>query len=198
MAAAASSKPFVLPAAIAASVLLCGFIAFMIESRANILRTGTEIVLETQPFDPRDLLRGHFVRLQYEGQTVTVPNFDGLFPNDSIWDQVGMPIYITMIENEEGHWVADQVSLSRPDEGLFIRGTVRSGVGFTMADGSRSFSVSYGLERFYTNEHRAPELESRMRDGAMTEVVAAVSADGTAQIKALRQDGETILVEPLY
>jgi uncharacterized membrane-anchored protein len=39
----------------------------MIESRAAILRDGTEIVLQVEPIDPRDLMRGDYVRLQYGG-----------------------------------------------------------------------------------------------------------------------------------
>lgn len=52
-------------AAIVCSVVLVGSLVVMIQGRAAILRDGTEIVLKTEPVDPRDLMRGDYVRLGY-------------------------------------------------------------------------------------------------------------------------------------
>ena len=41
----------------------------------NIWRTGKVILLETQPVDPRDLLRGDFVRLNYKISSVPREKF---------------------------------------------------------------------------------------------------------------------------
>ena len=40
----------------------------------NLKGTGTKIVLQTIPIDPRDLLRGEYVDLRYEISDVTVEN----------------------------------------------------------------------------------------------------------------------------
>ena len=41
-------------------------LAAMITDRAQILRDGTEVKLQTRPVDPRDLLRGDYVVLGYD------------------------------------------------------------------------------------------------------------------------------------
>jgi len=186
-------KPFVLAGALVATVILCAILAWMIESRASILRDGTEVVLRSEPIDPRDLLRGRYVVLTYPAQAIS---------GDLLQDaraQAGenrlgpISVYVTMEPGPDGFHRPVAASLDKPDTGTFIRGQTGS-----LGTGTNMLRVNYGIGRFYTNEHRAPELERRMREGALTEIVVAVDENGTAQIKALRQDGEVIVTEPLY
>lgn len=187
-------KPFVIPAAIAATAVLCAIFAWMIESRAQILREGQEIVLKSEPIDPRDLLRGRYVVLTYPAQQITGDVLAGLTAEARMrapdWD---VPVYVTFEPGPDGHHRPVAASLTRPDEGIVLRGIAPYLDGRTV-----TLFLDYGIGRFYTNEHRAPELEERMRAGELTEIVVAIGADGTGQIKALRQAGETIVTEPLY
>ena len=41
-------------------------IALMVIDRMSILREGAEVMLQTRPVDPRDFLRGDYVRLGYD------------------------------------------------------------------------------------------------------------------------------------
>ena len=50
----------------AAGLIQIGLVALMVVDRVNILRTGTDVTLQTRPVDPRDLLRGDYVTLSYE------------------------------------------------------------------------------------------------------------------------------------
>jgi hypothetical protein len=43
-----------------------GFLGWMIVGRAAVLRDGREVLLKVEPVDPRDLLRGDYVILNYE------------------------------------------------------------------------------------------------------------------------------------
>ena len=52
-------------AALVAALLQTAVLGFMVESRASILRSGTDVRLKTLPVDPRDLLRGDYVILSY-------------------------------------------------------------------------------------------------------------------------------------
>ena len=52
-------------AGLVSAAVLVGTLALHIEKRASILRDGREIVLRTEPVDPRDLMRGDYVRLGY-------------------------------------------------------------------------------------------------------------------------------------
>ena len=63
--------------AIVAAVVLIGVLGSMIMGRAAILRDGREIVLEVLPVDPRDLLRGDYVRLDYNISSLPIELFEG-------------------------------------------------------------------------------------------------------------------------
>lgn len=191
-------RPFIVPAAIAASLFLVGVIGWMIESRAQILRAGQEAVLETQPIDPRDLLRGRYVRLNYaigRPDTELVTAFFEALPQESFDDRFyqDQVIYVLLRLDETGFHRVSAISMDRPEDGLFIRGEA------DFNPTSRSLlTIDYGISRFYTNEKLAPELEARMRDGEKTTVIVAVDDLGSAQIKAFRQDGVNIVTEQLY
>ena len=66
-----SGKKLVL-AAIVLALAQIGFLSWMIAGRAAILRNGQEVLLKVEPIDPRDLLRGDYVRLGYEIRNVPV------------------------------------------------------------------------------------------------------------------------------
>ncbi|WP_306117868.1 MULTISPECIES: GDYXXLXY domain-containing protein [unclassified Roseitalea] len=191
---AASTKRFVLPGALIATLALCAMLAWMIADRARILRQGQEVVLRTAPVDPRDLLRGRYVRLGYEAASIEGPALDPLRAAlEGVDAQRDLTVYVSVEAGPDGVFEPVRVSLEPPPGGVFLRGTANYASAQTV-----NLSVDYGIDRFYTNEHRAPELETNMRDGQLTEVVLAVDATGTAQIKALRQGGEVIVTEPLY
>jgi len=189
-------KPFLLVSALASVVALCGILGWMIADRAAILRDGHEIVLKTEPIDPRDLLRGRYVRLNY-----SISSIPPLLYKDQDVDYFdsGTTIFVRVEEDDDGFWTAKEAVVGslpddRADDEVWIRGETR----FRMASTNIPAFVLYGIERFYTPEHVAPEIEERMRDRAVTEIVVAVADDGRAQIKALRQDGETIFTERLF
>ena len=189
-------KPFLLASALASVVALCGVLGWMIADRAAILRDGHEIVLKTEPVDPRDLLRGRYVRLNY-----SISSIPPLLYKDQVVDYFdsGTTIFVRVEEDDDGFWTAKEAVVGglpedRADGEVWIRGETR----FRMASTNTPAFVLYGIERFYTPEHVAPEIEERMRDRVLTEIVVAVADDGRAQIKALRQDGETIYTERLF
>ena len=59
-------------AALVVALAQIGFLGWIIAGRAAILRDGREIVLKVEPVDPRDLLRGDYVRLCYEISSIPV------------------------------------------------------------------------------------------------------------------------------
>ena len=80
-----------------------------------------------------------------------------------------------------------------PDE-VDLRGSITGG--WTLGP-EASFSVGYGIDRYYVPEGEGRAIEADMRERPFG-ILAAVAGDGTAQIKAL-MDGDTKLYEePLY
>jgi uncharacterized membrane-anchored protein len=183
--------------AIAVALAQIAFLGWMIAGRAAILRNGQEILLKVEPVDPRDLLRGDYVRLGYEIGSVPVALIADRPAEGSV---EGGPIHVRLRKQDDGLWRAVSASLGEkppapPDPGdVDIRGRIQGNA--SLAEGG-SISVDYGLERFYVPEGEGKAIERDMRVRSFS-IKAAVGADGTAQIKAL-MDGDAVLFEePVY
>lgn len=187
--------------ALAAMLLLSGGLLALVESRASILRSGTEVRLKTVPVDPRDLFRGDYVVLAYPISTVEGPvGGEGGFKR-------GDAVFVTLTRDAEGFARATAVTRTRPavaGTDIVIAGRVRSTGACALNDageadcaaGRRRLRIAYGLESYFVpqGEGRAIETTARSR----IEVVAAVAAGGEAAIKRLLIDGRLVYAEPPY
>lgn len=184
-------------AAMLLAVAQIAFLSWMIAGRAAILRNGQEVLLKVAPIDPRDLLRGDYVRLGYEIRDVPVRLVANAPAGGFVTDQG--PILVRLGKDEDGYWRVRSASLGeaqgQPPAGeVDIRGAVSGG---WMLGPEASFGVDYGIDRFYVPEGEGRAIETDMRERPFG-ILAAVASDGTAQIKAL-MDGQTKLYEePLY
>lgn len=193
-------------AAIVLALAQIGFLGWMIVGRAAILRDGKEILLKVEPVDPRDLLRGDYVRLGYDISRIPVEIVENLPQGEAA--TVEGPIVVRLKKDADGYWRAKSALLTTdstfagPDE-VDLLGQI-SNV-WSLTPGS-TISVDYGIERFYVPEGEGLAIEEEMRKrnaGAEPElrsfgIKVAVGSDGTGQIKAL-MDGDTMLFEePLY
>ncbi|AIJ53947.1 hypothetical protein C086_00847 [Brucella abortus F6/05-3] len=61
-----TNRKWLYAGAVLAALLQTGILYAGIEKRAAILRSGQDIVFQTEPVDPRDLMRGDYVVLGYE------------------------------------------------------------------------------------------------------------------------------------
>jgi uncharacterized membrane-anchored protein len=175
-----------------------GFLAWIIQGRAAILRNGQEILLKAEPVDPRDLLRGDYVRLGYEISSIQAALLVDA-PAGPVSTGSG-DIYVRLKKQEDGYWRAVGASLHRPQDTppapgeVDLRGVVSSGWSL---EPTAAIHVDYGMERYYLPEGEGKAIEKDMRVRPFG-ILAAVGRDGAAQIKAL-MDGDTMLFqEPLY
>ena len=74
-----AAKPFA-AVALFIAIVQTAILGYMIEGRASILRSGTEVLLKTAPVDPRDLLRGDYVILTYDISTISTTSITGTRP----------------------------------------------------------------------------------------------------------------------
>lgn len=183
---------------IAAVVALAqiGFLATLIAGRASILRDGREVLLKVEPVDPRDLLRGDYIRLGYEISAIPanlVANAEGKERGSDV-------IFVRIKKEPDGFWRAASASLGTPaatppqQDEVEIRGTPAAG--WSTQDGA-VIRVDYGIERFYLPEGEGKAIERDMRIRSFS-ILAAIGKDGTAQIKALMDGDEMLFREPLY
>lgn len=144
-------------------VFLLAFIAY----KEVDLRTGTDVVLQTVPVDPRSLLQGDYAILDYE--IAQLPSFMQDEP-------VGQTIYVFL---KEGRyiWTAERYDWSpRFAEGkVYIKGRV-----------DRPGHLDFGIGTYFV-----PEGTGHIIEGAQNvKVVVNVDADGSAIIKEVLVDGE--------
>lgn len=180
-----------------AIVIQVALLALMIGDRAQILRGGTDVTLQTRPADPRDLLRGDYVRLGYDISEV---------PAGPLQDRPAAArnptVFVKLAPSRDGLYEAvsvhtEAVPVTSPE--VLIRGRVVSGA--TCGTGSRAFCaklrINYGLERYFVPEGEGRKLE-QARDKRKLVIVAAVAPSGRAAIKRLLLDGEPVYDEPWF
>ncbi|MFN0264185.1 GDYXXLXY domain-containing protein [Tepidamorphus sp. 3E244] len=170
--------------------------AAMIYQRNAILASGAEIVLKTEPRDPRDPFRGDYVVLNYEISSVetdAVPGAGDLARKDAV--------FVTIVPGEgasDAAWRIAAIDRTFP-------GTVEAGAHVLKAKVTSVSNWSdrdrvllrYGIESYFVPEGQGKDLENLVRDGDLS-VIVAVTEDGQSAIKGLVKNGETIYDEPLF
>jgi uncharacterized membrane-anchored protein len=160
-------------------------LAFMAGQREWILHTGTPLVIRTAPIDPNDPMRGAFVRLNYEINSVPPALCRGETANwvksydyrvtQRLRDRV---VFAALKVNAYG--LAELVSLSDtpPASGPYIRGRV-------MTADLNGVNVRFGIEAYFMHKDAARLMEetSLKKAGAPMDVTVAVGSSGIAVLK---------------
>jgi uncharacterized membrane-anchored protein len=182
-------------AAALAALVQCGVLLYMIQSRASILKNGAEVVLKTEPVDPRDLLRGDYVTLGYAISNFPATEIEG---DANVHVEESSPVYVALKKGADGVWNKSRASAApfidlKPDE-VLIAG--RALYGFTPKT-SDNIRVDYGIERFYVPEGEGRVIEIE-RNEKRIDAVIMVNAKGKAQMKRLMDAGVALYEEPIY
>ncbi len=189
-----AAKPFA-AVALFVSLVQTAILGYMIEGRAAILRSGTEVLLKTAPVDPRDLLRGDYVILTYDISSISTTSVTGNRPDEGDVAK----LYVRLKPGSDGFWIVSQASfdpLAAEDGSVVLLSQPITIYGWEWENAGNLF-VSYGIERFYVPEGEGKPIEDGRNEGRVS-VAARISAEGQAQIRALMLDGEPLYEEPLY
>ncbi len=185
-------------AAALAALFMVGSLAFMIESRAMILRSGAEVVLKVVPVDPRDLMRGDYVVLLYDISQIPAEQLDrGSEPGGRM-----LPVWVRLKPGPEGIHVFSGASLEKPVSLADGEVAILSKPGFIGLStdplgAPPPIYLTYGIERYYVPEGEGLVIEEA-RNAERTTVAVRVSDSGTGQISRLLIDGQSVYAEPLY
>jgi len=181
-----------------AVLIQCVLLVLMVADRMQILREGREVTLQTQPVDPRDLLRGDYVVLRYDISQLPA----GALAGQPTAERNPI-VFVKLAPNANGLYEAvsvhaEAVPVTTPE--ILIRGHVAYSGGacgssrHTFCD---KLTIKYGLESYFVPEGEGRKLE-QARNQQKLRVVAAVLPSGRAAIKRLLLDGEPVYEEPLY
>jgi hypothetical protein len=152
----------------------------MVFQQERLLRGGAVVLLETQPVDPRDLLRGDFVRLNYVISDIPQKFFPAPWtpPRRS-----GAIIYVALAPDITNQfWEISRASTDHfvpASNEVLLQGNSEG----TWNKGSSSLRVRYGIEKYYVAEGTGNP------SGKLTAQVAIDSA-GRATLKEVFVDGK--------
>jgi len=143
-----------------------------IRAHEQTLSQGTLYKLKCAAPDPYDPLRGRYLAVRPEQQTVDVPS-------STKWD-TGLHVFGTLTTGPDGLATITQLSPTPPASGDYIR------LKITYANGPKA-AFDWPFDRFYINEKLAPEADKWFAENIR-------SAPGiTAEVRVLR--GRAVLAD---
>ncbi|ARD47735.1 GDYXXLXY domain-containing protein [Sporosarcina sp. P33] len=148
------------------------------------LNTGKSIVLETVPVDPRDILYGDYVSLQFAIEEFTKEDLDPLLIEEFSRHDTGKLTVYAVLEQEEGDlYGLKKVTHKKPADGLFLKGDMYY-YGNSDADTDQTYFANFLPDRFYVSENTGMELEKLSREGQLLALLKV--RDGFAVLEDIR------------
>ncbi len=175
------------------AALQAAVLAWMVWDRVSLIRDGREIVLNTQPVDPRSLFRGDYVILNYTDASRLKS------PLLSVKPEPDSSLCVIFEKEAAGElWKPVDTAKSCPENLETGRVAIMSKVRRSRDDnGNISAIIEYGIESYFVPEDTGKILEEKIAKGALQTLVA-VDKNGRAAIKGLIVEGKKIYDEPLW
>ncbi len=171
--------------------LLTAFLVWMALDHNHARNSGSEIILDMEPVDPRSLFRGHFVIIRTPLHDLDLLTLEG---DDEFED--GDRVFVTLAQNPAGDWRAVSTGKTQPDATkTFLQGRVEDISVFSLdtddepSINRRNLDVQYKIESYFADKTSAKALERKLREAKMR-VILSVAKDGQAVIRGIEIDGE--------
>lgn len=153
----------------------------MIAKREHTLQHGTIVKFRTAPVDPYDAFRGRYVALNFESRSVAQDEQDDFRDGEKIHAAIGT--------DDEGFAFFAGIAREPPETGPYLSTRISYVSG-------RSVHLRLPFDRFYMDEHEAPEAErAYQRHAARTNRNAYIQVrikDGFGVIEDLYVDNTPI------
>lgn len=169
-------KSFQKAAFIVVVIMQIAVLGVMIGKRIYLLNTGVKVLLKCEPVDPRSLISGDYVILNYEVSSLPNALYTGtdikkLKTNDTVYVALGKPA-------DGKYWVAKSFSSDsstlKKTYPVVMRGKIR--------DTYSTFRVRYGVEDYFVPQNQGFQIEQKMGD---ISVEVSISNTGESAISRL-------------
>lgn len=184
------TKTWFLIAAIFVATVQTAVIGGMMYKRSLQISSGQEVTLESRFVDPRDLFRGHYVRLRLNVGDLKkeTTSIDDTFKRKE-------EVYVELEQGEKGFWIARKLwhEIPKGHISVFIKGKVT----FVPRRKNGQYRINFPQDRYFAPKKRAQELEKFRQDQKLG-VILSLSADGEGFIKGITIAGEKIYDEPVW
>lgn len=156
-------------------------VAGMLVTAAIPLWSGRDVYVEVYAVDPRDLMRGSYVRLDYPWNSISLAGVSTDIKADAQLRH-GLPVFVVVDETSPKCNVVG-VYLAEPAEGTFIKGLVQNPMSWR--NGETTVELKFGIESYFTNEEDALAIENDLRADSTITVHLKVSPGGNSRIASL-------------
>lgn len=180
---------------IGAAMLLTAALVWLVISENRARAGGTEVALPLEGVDPRSLLSGHYVQLQFQETLARgAPCPAGLPSYFS-----GPPAWVALETSAGGSRVvgmADRREAARRLAPIVVRGGAWCSQ--VREDGAIVY-LDIGLDRFHASQKEAEALQVLLRTpaagGSRVFALVSVGRDGRARLNGLQVNGRRILLD---
>ena len=149
----------------------------------SVLKFGESVALSVELVDPRDLLRGNYVRLSYD------------LPEPLCKETGNFSVY-AIINGDR----ISELSCTKPKNGIFIKGDARAWYSDILEPGRTRtappnirkkyyFRAYFGIEAFFTTPQNAKVIEKNIRDRGENFVNLRI-LNGKAVIESLQSNNK--------
>ena len=149
-------------------------VSFGVIKNEYILITGRKVLLKTAPVDPRDLLMGDYVILNYEiSQLPKKYEYLEELPNKEV--------FVVLKTDKDDIATIDRIqTVEEPRGSLYLKGKIAK-CNTIVPLWKTGTCINYGIESYYVKEHTGKDLEKNLRDGALVKV--SIDRHGNAKVK---------------
>ena len=185
-------------------VLQTAALLTMVGMKQHTLNTGTPVLLETEPIDPRSLFSGDYVILNYKISALDLNKVS----NDKREFKSNETVYVTLKPGKP-YWepigVAHEISPAAPGN-VVIKGKVDWvsdnfwNPSTQKEEKGKFFHARYGIENYFVPEGEGRDIERRVVDGVNQKIDVRVAVDvkGNSGIQAILINGEMRFEEKLF
>lgn len=131
------------------------------------VKTGETITLETVPVDPRDILYGDYVSLQFAIEEFGVDDMDPALMKEFSKHNTGkLTVYAILQKNEDDLYGLKTVTHKKPSDGIFLKGDMYY-YGDYNEHRQQTHYANFLPDRFYVAENTGMQLEDLSRKGQL-------------------------------
>ena len=179
-------------------VLFTVFLCSMIALKQKTLLTGTPVLLETEPIDPRSLFRGDYVRLNYVINRLKPTEISG----DDHFDRHDK-IYVELQQHGK-YWHPIALYHEYPEsKNVVLMGKIQHinehtwNAELQKSENITTLHIKYGIENYFVPEGEGLDLERRDND-QVVDIRVAIDESGKSGIKEVLVNNQSRYIETLF
>ena len=170
---------------IGAALLLAAVLILLVLREYQARQDGTEVALRVQQVDPRSLLSGHYVQLNF------IDAAPAGFDCDGVGLRPGQTMSWIALRRNGDHHVLAGVTKTSAEAAKLGAPVLRGNVLCLGPSEAPQVEIKIGIDRFHAAQKESEALEAMMRGPGDHAVHALVSVgkDGRARLTGLKVDG---------